>query len=210
MNSKNIKSVRSNILSWYQTNKRDFLWRHNPTPYKIMIAEFMLQRTRAEQVEPVYKKFLKEYPGVMALSKAKIARIRKVTDNLGLHKRASNFVDAAKYIVKYYGGKYPDNAKELLQIPGIGSYVAGAILTVCFNKKHPVIDSNIARFINRCFNLKLEGEIRRKKDIINFAEMLFKTNNPGKLLFAVLDFTALICKPLSRECNICKLKTICK
>lgn len=199
-----------NLLLWHKLNKRDFFWRHNISPYRIMIAEFMLQRTRAEQVEPVYKKFLQQYPDVITLSKAKYKSVAKYTDKLGIHWRAKHFIDAAKYIVKELNCKIPDNRNDLLKIPGIGDYVAGAILTVCYNKTEFVIDSNIARFINRYYGLNLNGEIRRKKEIILKSKKIFNFSYTRKLLFALLDFTAIICKPNNPECSICIFLNYCK
>lgn len=188
---------------------RMFLWRVSDSSYKIMIAEFMLQRTKAEQVEPVYKKFIKHYPDIISLSKARIKSVEKYTASLGLHKRASNFVAAAKFIVKNYNGVFPSNRKDLLEIPGVGDYVAGAIMAVCFNNADYVIDSNIARFINRFYALKLTGEIRRKKIIIEKSKELFKVKDQRTFLFALLDFTALICKPINPLCSSCPLSNKC-
>lgn len=170
----------------------------------------MLQRTKAEQVEPVYTKFLKQFPDVHSLSKARLSSISKYTKNLGMHWRAKHFIDAAKYIVKIYKGKFPKTREELLKIPGVGDYVAGAIQAVCFNNADYVIDSNIARFINRYYGLNLTGEIRRKKIIINYAKKIFKVKNQRKLLFSILDFNALICKPIKPLCFGCPKKKSCK
>lgn len=189
---------------------RNFIWRISPTPYKILIAEFMLQRTKAEQVEPVYKIFLKQYPDIVTLSKAKLSSVSKYTKNLGIHWRARHFIEAAKYITKNYQGKFPKNREDLLKIPGVGDYVAGAIQAICFNNAEYVIDSNIARFINRYYGLNLSGEIRRKKIIIEYAKKLFKVKVQRKLLFSILDFTALICKPLKPLCYECHMYKKCK
>lgn len=204
-----ILKIRKKILLWYSRNKRDFHWRHTKDPYKIMIAEFMLHRTKAEQVVPVYEKFIKKYPDVYALSRARAEGIKKVTEHLGLHWRSAHFIRAAKFIMKVYKGNLPDTADQLLEIPGVGKYVAGAILTVCSDERYPIVDANIARFINRFYGLKLEGEVRRKKGIINIAGQLFNTRTPGKFLFAIIDFTALICKPRIPAHQICILKKDC-
>lgn len=202
--------INKTLISNWKLYKRDFIWRHNPAPYKIMIAEFMLQRTKAEQVEPVYKKFLSKYPDVFTLAKARELSVCRFTDNLGLHKRGQNFIKAAKYVVKHYNGKFPDKRDSLLKIPGVGDYVAGAILTVCFNKPEYVIDANIARFINRYYGLNLTGEIRRKKQIIEKSKELFNFHDTRRLLFALLDFTALVCKPLKPDHDNCFLRKTCK
>jgi A/G-specific adenine glycosylase len=202
--------MKNKILTSWSFFRRDFIWRHKPSPYKIMIAEFMLQRTRAEQVEPVYKKFLQQYPDIKSLSTAKIKSIEKYTASLGLHKRAPNFINSAKYIVSKLNSKFPKTRKELIKIPGVGDYVGGAISAVCFNKADYVIDSNIARLINRYYNLQLTGEIRRKKIIIEKAKKLFKVKDQKTFLFAILDFTALICKPVKPLCLECPIKRSCK
>ncbi len=197
------------LIKWYKTNSRSFPWRKKITSYRIMIAEFMLHRTKAEQVVPIYNEFLNKYPDIKLLAEAKQKEIKKVTDHLGLHWRSNHFIKAAKYIINNHNGIFPKKREELLKIPGVGDYVAGAILTVCFKKKEYVIDSNIARFINRYYGLNLSGEIRRKKIIIEKAKNIFNYNNTRKLLFALLDFTALICKPGKPLCENCCVNLEC-
>jgi len=202
--------MRKEVLSWYTENKRNFLWRHTKKRYEIMIAEFMLHRTKAEQVEPIYMEFIKKYPDVYSLSHARTKDIKKVTEHLGLHWRSTHFIKAAKFILKEYEGNFPDTADRLLKIPGVGEYAAGAILNVCFNKKYPVVDSNIARFINRFYGLSLKGEIRRKKEIVNISRKLFNTKKSGMLLFAIIDFTSMVCMPRQPICYTCILGKNCK
>jgi A/G-specific adenine glycosylase len=204
--------LQNRIIANWSRYKRDFLWRHNPNPYKIMIAEFLLQRTKADQVEPVYKKFLMQYPTISHLSKSKSKSVAKYTNSLGLHGRYKKIMASAKYVENELSGNFPNTQKEMLKIPGVGDYVTGAILAVCNNSADYVIDSNIARFINRYYSLGLKGEIRRKKIIIEKAKKLFKTKNQRDLLFALLDYTALICKPIKPDCEKCifkKCKTSC-
>ncbi len=206
----NYLKVSKKLIKNWKLYKRDFIWRHNPTPYKMMIAEFMLQRTKANQVEPIFKEFLSKYPNVCGLGEARKIGVAKFTRHLGLHKRSDNFIKSAKYIIDKYRGKFPKNRKALLEIPGVGDYVAGAILAVCFNKREYVVDSNIARFINRYYGLNLKGEIRRKKLIIEIAERLFNYQDTRNLLFALLDFTALVCKPVKPDHEKCFLNKTCK
>ncbi len=207
---KKFEDIIQVIFTWYNEHGRDFPWRHTRNPYKIMIAEFMLHRTKAQQVVPVYLEFIKKYPDIRSLASANAEHIKKVTEHLGLHWRSRHFVDAAKYIIERLDGRLPDNYDDLREIPGVGEYIAGAILTICFNKPVPVVDSNIARFINRFYGLRLEGELRRKKEIIKKASELFHHNEPGKLLFALVDFTALICQPGQPKCERCPLRSSCK
>ena len=204
------KYIWHKLFLWHKKNYRDFPWRHTKDPYRIMIAEFMLHRTKAEQVVPVYLEFIEKYPDIEILARTNFKDIKKVTEHLGLHWRAKHFSEAAKYIIENHNGKFPEDYGKLREIPGAGEYVAGAISTVCFNKPAPVVDSNIARFINRYFGLNLSGEIRRKKKIVELSAKLFEYENPGDLLFAIVDFTSLICKPVKPLCGKCPLKNDCK
>jgi len=104
-----------------------------------------------------------KYPTGSAESETNFKDIKKVTEHLGLHWRAKHFSEATKYIIERCNGTFPEDYDKLREIPGVGEYIAGAISTVCFNKPAPVVDSNIARFINRYFGLNLSGEIRRKR-----------------------------------------------
>jgi A/G-specific adenine glycosylase len=201
--------IRNKLLKWYRINGRNFPWRHTKDPYKIMIAEFMLHRTKAEKVVPVYNEFIKKYPDIKTLADTDFNEIKKVTEHLGLHWRAQHFITSANYIVEKFRGIMPENPEEILRIPGIGNYIAGAIMVVCFNKIYPVVDSNIARFLNRFFDLELKGEIRRKKIIVGLSEQLFNSRKKAELLFALIDFCSLICKPISPLCLKCYLFQKC-
>ncbi len=202
-------AVQDKLIENHPLYFRDFIWRHNITPYRILIAEFMLHRTKAKQVEPVYREFLRTYPDIEHLSRVSYEEISSVTQNLGLHWRARHFRDAAVYIRNEHNSTIPDEREKLLNIPGIGDYMAGAILAICYKKREYAIDSNIARFINRYFNLNLSGEIRRLEIIRNHAIDLFNHRDTGKFLFSLLDFCALICKPRSPICANCPVKSEC-
>lgn len=203
------KYIRRKLFLWYKENYRDFSWRHTKDPYKIMIAEFMLHRTRADQVVPVYQDFIKKYPDIASLASANPAEVSKVTKNLGLHWRGKHFINSALSIRDNFRSRVPDSRDKLLAVPGIGDYVAGAILTVVFNKKEWVVDSNIARFLNRFYGLKLRGEIRRKRELIEISKRLYQTTRSGQLTFTLLDFTALVCKPAKPICNLCIFRAKC-
>lgn len=203
------KYIRRKLFLWHKENYRNFPWRYTKDPYKIMIVEFMLHRTRANQVVQVYQDFIKKYPDVDSLAGADPIEVSKVTEKLGLHWRGRHFTDAAIFINDKFKGKIADSRDELLSVPGIGEYIAGAILTVVFNKKEWVVDSNIARFLNRFYGLNLSGEIRRKRKIVEISKNIYQTTRSGQLTFALLDFTGLICKPIKPVCNSCIIRMKC-
>jgi len=203
-------AIQSLLISNWHKYKRDYPWRHRISAYRIMIAEFMLQRTRADQVAPVYQKFTTQFPSIKSLAKARTREVARYTRHLGIHWRAKHFIESSRFVVRELGGKIPSRRDKLLSVPGIGEYVAGAILTVAFQKSEWVIDSNIARFFDRFFNLRLKGELRRKPQVVQAAKEFFNFQNPRKLLFSLLDFTALICTPRQPRCPICPLKQKCQ
>lgn len=202
--------LRKKLIHWYLKNGRDFPWRHTYDPYKIMIAEFMLHRTRAEQVVPVYNNFIEKYPDIFALTKAEENDIKKFTLNHGLHWRYRHFTEASRYISENLKGVIPENYRDLKKIPGVGEYISCAISIIAFNKPAPVVDSNIARFFNRFFDLNFKGEFRRKKRIIEKSSEFFNTDNCRNLLFALIDFCNIICKPRDPECNFCSINKLCE
>ena len=135
-----IKKLQFLLIENHGEYYRDFPWRHTKDPYMIMIAEFMLHRTRAEQVIPVYNDFILRYPDVYALSRAEKDDLEFISRRLGLHWRVDHFTNSAKYICERFNGIFPEDRHELQKIPGVGEYASGAISTVCFNKKEHVIE----------------------------------------------------------------------
>lgn len=204
-----MKFFREALLKWHKKNNRSYPWREETSPYKIMIAEFMLQRTRADQVASVYSSFLRQYPDVKSLSEADIDDVKQLLKPLGLFWRAMHFIKAANYIKVNFKSRYPSIKEELLTIPGIGDYAAGAILAVSFKKPSPIVDSNIARVLNRYMGLELTGEIRRKKEIIEVSSELFNYKTPKKVLFAIIDFGAIVCTPVNPKHENCPVKASC-
>jgi len=200
---------RKKILKWYHANGRDFPWRHTYDPYRIMIAEFMLHRTRAEQVVPVFNDFITKYPDINSLANARVKSIKKFTESLGLHWRYKHFIESAQYIINELNGKFPEDTGRLKEIPGVGEYISAAISIIAFKKSAPVVDSNIARFFNRFYSLNLGGEIRRKNIIQEMSEKFFKSKSCRELLFAIIDFCALICKAYKPLCDQCTINKEC-
>jgi len=203
------KYIRRKLFVWHKDNYRDFPWRQTKNPYDTLIAEFMLHRTRADQVVRVYQDFIIKYPDVDSLACANPVEVNEVTARLGLHWRGKHFINAAIFIRENFRGGIPDSRDKLLSVPGVGEYVAGAILAVVFNKREWVVDSNIARFLDRFYGLNFSGEIRRKREVIEISKGLYQTTRSRQLTFALLDFTALVCKPIKPVCNSCIVKMKC-
>jgi A/G-specific adenine glycosylase len=138
------------LLEWHKRNCRDFPWRRLSDPYKILISEILLQKTRAENVVAVFNRFITKYPNAEKLFTASSSELKSEIEILGLHtQRATKLQKLARILVEIYNGTVPNNKKELLELPGIGIYVANAVLCFAFGYDVPLLDTNIGRIIER-------------------------------------------------------------
>jgi len=203
------RELGEKILQWWYGKKRDYPWRHVTDPYMILIAEIMLQRTRAEQVVPVYTEFVSRYPTVRDLAEADPEEIENYFAKLGLRWRARKVLEMAKYVVEKFCGKLPDKEERLLEIPAIGDYIADAILVFAYGKDRVVVDSNVVRIVERLFCIRSRGEGRRDPRIRQIANSLLVPGKAREFNWALIDFGALICRPSNPSCRNCPLQVQC-
>ena len=164
-----IKEFQKRVLVWYSDNKRTLPWRETTDPYAIMISEFMLQQTQVNRVLKYYEKFLKRYPTVQHLARARTSTVLKMWSGLGYNRRALYMLESAKKIVTQFDGSVPADYDALLSLPGFGDYMASAVLAFAFNKKAAVIDANIRRVYVHEFGLPPSVSMKSLKEIvINF------------------------------------------
>ncbi len=200
---------RGQILKWFRNNQRYYPWRKTKNPFKILIAEMMLQRTKADQVVPVYKCFFSIFKSPGDVSSASMHTINRILNPLGLKWRRKKFKKASLVLVNEFGGNVPRERHEILNIPGVGDYVAGIVLSIAFNKKEWVVDSNVVRVFRRYFGVNTSKEGRRDRHIIEMARTYAYNRNPGKANLAIIDFASVICSPRNPRCNKCILKSDC-
>jgi A/G-specific adenine glycosylase len=203
-----IQWFRRQIKAWFRENRRDFPWRETQNPYHILIAEILLTRTRSENVVPVYRSFLVKYPTVEDLAKAPLADIEKAIAPLGFDFRAGQLHRSAERIVSLYGGKIPDNEKDLITLPGVGRYTLNAVLATAFGQRAPVVDTNVVRILERFFGLEGRGEKSRDSYLWDAAEAIAPKRNTKAWNWTLIDFGALVCAPNPR-CSVCPLKKRC-
>lgn len=215
MNSKHpkqdiIKTFQKCLISWFNLNGRRFPWReHRRSPYEILIAEIMLQKTKAENIIPTYLKFIEKYPGFEALSKANPNELQQDLKVLGLSNvRSKNILKLAQEIRKI--GFIPSEREKLLTLPGIGPYIANAFLLAAYNQRLPVVDTNVRRLYERVFSLKSKKDPRRDKKIWTFAEKVLPKNNYKEFTWALMDFCASVCKAKNPLCSSCPIRSICE
>ncbi len=205
------KIFSSPLLTWYSKHKRDLPWRRDARdPYRVWIAETLLQQTQVATVIPYYRRFLKRFPTVRALAAAKLDAVLKTWEGAGYYARARNLHRAAKEIVARFHAKLPDTVDQLLTLPGIGRYTAGATASIAFNRDAPALDGNVTRVLCRYFNIKDDPKnASTQKTLWKLAEDLIPRGRAGKFNQALMDLGATLCTPRNPACGICPLRGGC-
>jgi A/G-specific adenine glycosylase len=207
--NKDITRLRKTVVKWYKANGRTFPWRTTSDPFKLLVAEVMLRRTKADQVKIVYDKLTSCYPDARTLSRATHSEVENILWPLGLRWRIEPFFQMVKEICQKYAYKVPETRQKLKELPGVGDYVAGAVLSIGFGKKEWILDSNIVRLFKRYFGIQTSGESRRDKQMIELAKLYAHTTNPRCSSLAILDFTALVCTHNNPKHDQCPLREYC-
>lgn len=207
----NKKIVQSRLFSWYQKEKRALPWRKTKDPYKIWASEIMLQQTQVQTVIPYYNRWIKALPTIQALAKAPLSSVLKLWEGLGYYRRARMLHQAARHIVKNLDGKLPNTVTELRKLPGVGRYTAGAIASIAFNQKAPVLDGNVIRVLTRlCAIKKSVDRPAAIEKLWEIAESLLPKRSIGDFNQALMELGATICFPQNPDCDLCCLRAICK
>lgn len=187
-------SFQKLIWDFYKKNKRDFPWRNTSDPYKIMVSELMLQQTQTFRVVPKYEAFLNKFPTIQKLADAQLSAVLELWSGLGYNRRAKFLYQAAKYIVEELNSIFPNNEKELIKIPGIGPYTAGAILVFSYNQPLIFIETNIRRvFIHHFFKDK---ENISDKEILPYIKQELDKKNPRDWYYALMDYGVELSKQI--------------
>ena len=198
------------LLQWFWDNHRDLPWRKDRTPYSTWISEAMLQQTRVTTVLDYYPRFLKRFPTPSDLASATEDEVFKLWEGLGYYSRARNLMRGAAYICEHFDGNLPSDPDLLLEIPGIGPYMAGAIASLAFDRAVPAVDGNCIRIYSRIFALPLVPSERSTYNEI-YSRVLgdIPSENPGDFNEALMDLGSLICTPKSPRCSICPFASTC-
>ena len=208
-NDGKIRRIREELLSWYRRNGRDYPWRRTRDPYRILMAEIMLQRTKADQVAPVYEEFIRRFPDPASLYKADPKTIRTYFSRLGLMWRADLVTKFAAELVERFGGRIPSDRDQLLSLPSIGDYMADAVLSFAYGRDVAVVDSNVCRVLGRIFGLKPRGEARRDRRFRTLAQSLIPPGRSREFNWAMIDFASAVCTPRKPKCRECPLRSVC-
>jgi A/G-specific adenine glycosylase len=203
-----IATVRRRLLHWGRANFKQYPWRSETDPWLSFLAEFLLQRTRASQVEPVYVALRERFPTAASLAAGGLVAISELTQKLGLHRRGPLLLRIAEAVAAR-GGTPPETIEELRTFTGVGMYTTAAWLSLHRGRRAPIIDANVARWLSRMTGLPYNRDPRHVRWVQDLADGLTPRRAFRAFNYAVLDFTMNICTPRNPLCATCPLQTEC-
>ncbi|HWA77782.1 MAG TPA: A/G-specific adenine glycosylase [Polyangiaceae bacterium] len=198
------------LLAWYDQVRRDLPFRRTRDPYAIWVSEVMLQQTQVSTVLPYFERWMQRFPNVTALARASEDEVLHAFQGLGYYSRARALRRAAQAVVERFAGELPKSVAELLSLPGVGPYSAGAIASIAFEARVPVVDGNVIRVLCRLFGL--DGDPARaplKQELWRIADELVPESRPGDYNQALMELGALLCTPKKPDCSACPLSRTC-
>ena len=201
------------LLSWYRTHRRDLPWRRERDPYHIWLSEIMLQQTRVETALPYFERFVASYPRLEDLARSEEAEILSLWSSLGYYNRARNLRKAAQIVCEEFDGRFPRNYEQALKLPGVGPYTAGAILSIAYGLRLPILDGNIRRLMARILALE-ETTDRLDRLLWPFLSSLIEEpaaeGNIADFKQSLMELGALICRPRNPRCQECPVRPHCR
>ena len=206
---KEISLFQNRLLNWYQRNHRDLPWRRTKDPYKIWVSEVMLQQTQVATVIPYYERWIERFPTPQALADASTEEVLKAWEGLGYYSRARNLHSACREIIEQYDGRVPDSLQEIQQLPGIGRYTAGAILSMAYDQAVPVVDGNVQRVLSRLYAIWRDPK-KSAQHFWKLASSLVPKKTSGDFNQALMELGATLCTPTHPSCLICPVQRWCQ
>jgi len=201
--------VRQALLEWFRAHQRDLPWRtapgHTPDPYRVWLSEVMLQQTRVETVRRYYTRWLERFPTLQSLAQAPLDDVLKAWEGLGYYSRARNFHRAVKEVVMRHGGTIPSDPQQFAELPGVGRYTAGAVMSIAYDKPEPIVDGNVRRVFARWVDDPDPSAAR----LWRMAAQLAPGYAPGELNQALMELGATVCMTDRPLCGLCPAKELC-
>ncbi len=204
------RSLRRRLLTWFGKNARDLPWRETGDPYRIWVSEVMLQQTQVATVVPYYQRFLRMFPTVVALAKADEADVLRMWEGLGYYRRARQMHAAAQLMVDRHQGEFPGDISAARALPGIGRYTAGAVLSIAFDQRQPIVEANTVRLYSRLLAYDQDPTTGQGQAVLwEFAESLLPRKHVGAFNQALMELGSEICTARQPACEKCPLATLC-
>lgn len=209
-NRKWVRGFQESLVTWGKNNGNSYKWRQNAKPYSVLMAEIMLHRTQATQVEPVYRNFIKHYPTLSALASGSRHSIRTILKPLGLNWRINAVFKMSGVLKNRFSGVIPKQKVDLLDLPGVGDYIANAVRCFAWKYPEPLVDTNAVRVVGRIFGLKAKDSSRRTKVFKEIIAKLVSTEKPREFNYSLIDLAHNAChKTRDPECNACPVQLYC-
>ena len=206
-----LRRFRISLLKWYEQHGRRFPWRRaSASKYRLVIAEVLLQRTRAETIAGFFPDFVREFPSWELLSSAGVGRLRRYLQPIGLWRRRATSIQALAREMSKRNGRFPKDREAIEALPGIGQYIANAVLLFCQGRPQPLLDVNMARVLERVFGPRKLADIRYDPYLQELARNTVRCKNPAKLNWAILDLAATTCLVRNPRCKECPLASLCR
>ncbi len=204
--------LRAALARWFTAQGRTLPWRTNPSPYGVLVSEFMLQQTQVATVVPFFVRWMERFPDLIRLAEAAEDDVLRLWQGLGYYSRARNLHRAAKLVVDRFGGVLPSDPALLASLPGVGPYAAGAIASFAFDRPAPAVDANIARVLARLANVRQPIDAPAGNRIIwALASALLPEQDGGRLhTSALMELGALVCLPKKPQCLVCPVRSHCR
>jgi A/G-specific adenine glycosylase len=205
------RAFRRRLLAWYDQHARDLPWRRNRDPYAIWVSEVMLQQTQVGTVEGYFDRFIKTFPTIEALSRADEHDVLRLWEGLGYYRRARQLHQAAKIVAAEHAGQFPRDAEIVRRLPGIGRYTAGAILSIAFDARQPILEANTLRLFSRL--LAYAGDPRSTEGqqlLWAMAEAVLPRRDSGRLNQALMELGSEVCTSRTPQCAVCPVASLCR
>jgi A/G-specific adenine glycosylase len=204
------ETVRRQLLDWYAVNRRRLPWRETSDPYAIWVSEVMLQQTQVATAIPYYLRFMQRFPTAGRLARADVEEVLKLWEGLGYYSRARNLHRAAGEVIDRFNGRIPDDPAAFQSLPGVGDYIAAAVLSIAFGRVLPVVDGNVKRVLSRL--LEMDTPVNRSDAHKTYrvpAGELISPEHPADFNQAIMELGALVCRPKKPLCPSCPLADLC-
>lgn len=206
-----LRDLQQRLLTWYRTHQRDLPWRRTRDPYRVLVSEVMLQQTQVERVIPKYHEFLDCFPTIEALAAAPTAEVIRIWSGLGYNRRAVNLQRTAQVVVEEYGGVMPREVDELMRLPGIGRYTAGAVACFAYEQDVGFCDTNIRRVLHRlCFGPEVPEPLATDRELEALADRLVPAGEGYDWNQGIMEFGAIHCTSRKPACVVCPLQRHCR
>ncbi len=205
------RAFRQRLLAWYSQNARDLPWRRRRDPYSVWVSEVMLQQTQVGTVKAYFERFVNVLPTIEALARADEHEVLRLWEGLGYYRRARLLHQAAKIVVAEHGGQFPRDPQIVRRLPGIGRYTAGAILSIAFDLRTPILEANTLRLLSRLLAYESDPRSAEGQRILwAMAEAVLPRREVGKFNQALMELGSEVCVGRTPQCENCPVRLLCR